>query len=290
MNIDDIIEKLNIFSNILLEKELIKECVNIVENQDYQEGLNFKWVSNDRSFYLNEQSLILCTEEWGGMLGNRRMRDLRPIDNLVQYFDAIYGAEFNFEDPSFFLNECFVNQNGIEKYLELQELIRVKLNEEMVRFLEPYPDLLSLFWAIKNKDIAVLEQAESIKTVELLGEAVPGYYQKICQDIKEGLSVDSAAMTSYILQYAMISRYFPQTGRIVWWSNEYNEANSLRQKELSQQKYHLSLESKENYLKKLEKCFLENVIVLQFQNEIFPNCSQSMYEQSIQELFRESSK
>lgn len=282
MKMDDIIEKLNRFSDILLDNQLVQESIYFVENKS--DDAKYQWQSSQGFLYLNDQNLALCRECWDEVCDRVKMQETQLICDLVQYFDLMYGSSLNFERPTLFLNERFVAKDGIEKFQALQELMKVKLTEEMAVFLGQYPDLLSLFLAVRNKDLTVLQQAESIATVELLGQAVPDFYAQFCRDIQEGKAVNRIGMTFYILQYAMLTRYFPQTGQVDWMSKDYHAAELIRVEEFSQQKQRLIQEAKFSYMKKLKDIFMEHVEVMQLQKEIFPHGSNLVYEQSVQAL------
>lgn len=270
----------------LLEKSL-QLSVDVFDSKDTY-GLRYFWVY--------DQNQLMCVKQGR----------YEPYDRVEYRVHCIYAPSDLMDALAYLFLKSFtahicgqllpqliqgslqfeIDQLQVEKYQALSIQKKQGLNEEILRFLNNYPNLYALFSALYSRDLTQFNSPLVLETVDQMG----GIFAEKWADFKQSLCLDEQGNPSwlifYILNEAVLKRYFPETGLVEWKSASYLQQEKSIDEQLAKQKEVLLQCLVKWYVERLEQLALKEPELWQLNQSLFPESVFDEYAESLKSLIQ----
>jgi hypothetical protein len=261
-----------------------------------EEDFEQKDIYGLRCFWVYYQKQLICVKQGR----------YEPYDRVEYAVHCIYAPSDLMEALSFLFLKSFtvhirgllltqwiegslqfeIDQLEAEKYQALSMQKKQGLNEEILRFLNNYPNLYALFSALYSRDLTQFNSPLVLETVEKMG----GIFTEKWADFKQSLCLDEQRNPSwlifYILNEAVLNRYFPETGLVEWKSASYLQQEKNIDEQLAKQKEVLLQCLVKWYVERLEQLALKEPELWQLNQSLFPESVIDQYIESLKSLMQ----
>lgn len=303
-------EKIEESFEILITNNILPQKLNdelaVIKNEHYQfnkksqqlsvEDFEQKDIYALRHFWVLNQDRLMCIKQGR----------FEPYDRVEYVVYCVYEPSDLMDALAYLFLKSFVDhirgqllpqwiegvvefkedQLHAEKYQALSVQKKQSLNEEILSFLNAYPDLHALYSALYSRDLKQFDSPLVLETVERMGLIFIEKWADFKQCLCLGEQGSPNSLIFYILNEAVLKRYFPETGLIEWKSTSYLQQEKYIDEQLAQQKEVLLKCIIKRYVERLEHLALKEPELWQINQSLFPESILEQYVESLKSLIK----